>query len=318
MQQYDLFAFGAMIGPRSKPRVDAYAAALRQSITPGCTVLDIGTGAGFFAILAARFGAGRVYGVDPNGAVDVAAELAAANGVADRITFIRGLSSDLELDEPADVIVSDIRGALPWYHRHIPSIVDARERLLAPGGVLIPGRDRVWAAVVEAPALYATYVAPWDGGAHGLDLSAARRRVTDSVRKVPAGELAPVGEPALMATLDYATVTDPDVRATLRWTVPRPATGHGVCAWFDTELVPGVGFSNAPKERRIPMYSQVLFPWRRAVALAAGDGVEVDFRARLNEHRYVWSWSTRVRSSGGEPKASFDQASFAAEIAVDA
>jgi hypothetical protein len=61
-----------------------------------------------------------------------------ANGYADRITFHQTLSSAITLPQPADVIVSDLRGVLPLMQHHIPAIVDARQRLLAPGGVLIP------------------------------------------------------------------------------------------------------------------------------------------------------------------------------------
>ena len=66
--------------------------------------------------------------------------------------------SDLVLAYRAGIIISDLRGVLPWFQQHIPSIIDARKRLLARGGVLIPRRDILWAAVVEAhearPALH--------------------------------------------------------------------------------------------------------------------------------------------------------------------
>lgn len=313
MQPYNIFTFGSMLGPRNKPRVDAYVEALRRSVTPGCTVLDIGTGVGFFAVLAAKFGAGRVHGVDPNPYIKVAREIAAANGVADRVTFNRGLSTDLDLPQRADVIISDIRGALPWLHHHISSIVDARERLLAKGGVLIPARDHVWAAVVEAPSLYAKYASPWDDNEYGLDLSAARVRATEVVRKGHVTSDALLVEPARVASLDYATITDANLRATLNWTADRAGDAHGLSVWFDTELVAGVGYSNAPTEPHIPMYSQVFFPWRTEVALAPGDEITVTLRAHLVGVKYVWGWSTRVCSATGTSKASFDQSNFGAE-----
>ena len=317
VQRYNLFTFGGMIGERSRIRVDAFAEALRRSITPGCTVLDIGTGMGFFAVLAATFGAGHVYGVDPNRSLDIARQIAAANGVADRTTFVRGLSTGLDLPRRADVIISDIRGALPWMQTIVASIVDARERLLAPGGTLIPGRDEVWGTLVEAPELYAKYVAPWDDNAFGLDLSAARVRTTDHVAKghVQAENL--LTEPQRIALLDWTTITDPNTATVLEWEVPRAGTVHGLSVWFDTELVPGVGYSNAPTAPHIPIYSQMFFPFRDAVGLDPGDRVTVRFQAKLSAAaRYVWSWATRVTSASGAPKASFDQASFATDFVV--
>ena len=46
-------------------------------IRPGCVVLDIGTGAGIWALLACKFGARKVYAVDKNPAIGLAHELAA-------------------------------------------------------------------------------------------------------------------------------------------------------------------------------------------------------------------------------------------------
>jgi hypothetical protein len=64
--------------------------------------------------------------------------------------------------------------------------VDARTRLLAPDGVLIPAADRLWAAAVEAPVAYADTVShqPQDTG--GFDMSAARRAGANGWTKVRA------------------------------------------------------------------------------------------------------------------------------------
>src|SRR5689334_15245373 len=119
-------------------RTAAYAEALRRAVKPGAVVLDIGTGTGIFALLACRSGARRVYAVEPDPAIQVARATAEANGCADRITFLQDLSTRLTLPESADVIVADLRGVLPLFGHHLPSLADARRRHLAPGGTLIP------------------------------------------------------------------------------------------------------------------------------------------------------------------------------------
>lgn len=136
---YSIFDYGGMIA--NHVRTNAYAQALRQAIKPGGVVLDIGTGSGFFALLACQFGARQVIAIEPADAIQVARQIAAANGYAEKIMFIQDLSTRVTLPERADVIISDLRGALPLYQHHIPTIVDARQRLLAPSGVLIPQRD---------------------------------------------------------------------------------------------------------------------------------------------------------------------------------
>jgi protein arginine N-methyltransferase 1 len=172
-------------------------------------VLDIGTGTGIFALLACQLGARKVYGIDPDNCINVAREIAVANGYGERIEFIQKLSTEVTLAERADVIVSELRGVLPVFQHHLPSIVDVRRRLLAPGGILIPQRDTLWVAVVEAPDLYNRCVAPWDDNAYGLNMQAARRLVINTWRKGRVTKEQLLLEPQSWFTLDYATVESP-------------------------------------------------------------------------------------------------------------
>ena len=132
-------------------RTPAYLAALEQAVRPGSVVVEIGTGTGFFAIIAARLGARRVYAIESDTSIRLAREVAALNGCADRIEFIEALSTDVTLPEQGDVLLSDLRGVLPTLGVHIPSIVDARARLLKPGGIQIPSEDTLWMALLESP-----------------------------------------------------------------------------------------------------------------------------------------------------------------------
>src|SRR5512135_770538 len=69
-------------------RMNAYADALRRAVRPGSVVVDIGAGTGILSLLACRFGAARVYALEPDDCINVARENAAANGLADRIEWI--------------------------------------------------------------------------------------------------------------------------------------------------------------------------------------------------------------------------------------
>jgi type I protein arginine methyltransferase len=150
-QGYSIFGYGKMI---TDLRIDPYVRALTAAVKPGDVVLDIGTGTGFFAVLACRLGARKVYAIEPDDAIVIARQVAIDNGCAERIEFIQGISTQLDLPERADVIISDLRGILPLYQQHIHSIVDARHRHLAPGGIMIPHRDMLWATLISDPEFY--------------------------------------------------------------------------------------------------------------------------------------------------------------------
>src|SRR6184192_294633 len=108
---YSLGAYGSMIADRV--RVDAYKEALRKTVRKGSIVAEIGTGPGVFAVLACQLGAERVFAIEPAEIIQLAREVAAANGCAGRIEFFEGLSNRVTLPARADVILSDLRGILP-------------------------------------------------------------------------------------------------------------------------------------------------------------------------------------------------------------
>jgi protein arginine N-methyltransferase 1 len=312
---YTVSDYATMIGNRV--RMAAYTEALRRAVEPGSVVLDIGTGTGICALLACRFGARRVYAVEPDDAIGVARAAAAANGYADRITFIQDLSTRITLPEPARVIVSDMRGVLPPFGHHIASVADARRRHLAPGGTLIPQRDAVDAAVVEAPQLHRRHVAPWGDDDFGLDLGPVRRVLGNTWRRARFKKEELLTEPRRWVEVDYTTREQAGAAGEMRWAVSRAGTGHGFACWFDTALVPGVGFSNAPGEPEL-IYAQAFFPWPDAVGLAPGDAVAVELRADFVGEDYVWRWNTRVVDGAGRVKADFRQSTFfGAPLALD-
>jgi len=249
--------------------------ALRAVIRPGAVVMDIGTGPGIMAVQACQLGAKHVYAIEPGEVIQVAREIAAANHFADKIEFFEDVSTNVTIPVRADVIVSDLRGVLPLYSDHIPSIADARRRFLAPGGTLIGREDRVWAAVVDAPERYSKIVGPWTRDLPGQDLSPARQKVVNEIHKMQAAPEQLLTSPNLWVALDYMRIENPDVQGELTWTVKRDGTGHGIVIWFDADLADGVGFSNRPGSGTV-IYGSLFLPWPEPVSLVAGQGEAVE------------------------------------------
>src|SRR5436190_11625821 len=149
---YSLEGYGKMAS--DKIRLEAYLAALAQTVTNGSVVDDLGCGPGMFALHACRLGARRVYAIEAGDTIQIDRDLAASNGLTGQIEFIQELSTEASLPERADVIVADLRGILPFYGTSVSSMIDARERFLAPGGSLIPQSDRLIGTLLHAPANY--------------------------------------------------------------------------------------------------------------------------------------------------------------------
>jgi protein arginine N-methyltransferase 1 len=308
---YTISQYGGMISDRD--RVDAYARALQRAVRPGSSVVDIGTGTGIFALLACRFGAGKVYAIETDDVIEVARQIAAANGLGDRIEFIQADSTDVKLPEPAQVIVSDIGGMLPMRGRHLPAIVDARRRLLAPGGVLIPQQDSLWAALVASERIYRV-VRVWEDSGYGFDMSAARQMAESSFWRAPAQPDEMLTEANCWATLDYRTIEGPNVSGELGWTVSRPGTAHGINVWFQATLLDEIRYCTEPCAPD-NVYGAAFFPFSQPFEVSPGDRVSVALSANLVGASYVWRWNTSVFESGctREPTVTLRQCSLAAE-----
>jgi len=295
---YDLTDYADMIADRV--RMDAYALALKAVIKPDSVVLDIGTGPGIHALLAAKFGARKVYAIEPNDVVHLAREVASVNGFADRI-------------------ISDMRGSLPLYGKHIPTIVDARERHLAKGGFLIPGRDVVWTALVDSRAAYNEMINPWSKP-YALSMEPIKRTTLNSWSNVVPDRIRErhlLTEPHMWTTLDYFSIKDPNVsKSSIMQRATRDGKAYGWLVWFDTELIPDIGFSNGPDVEKIAeVYGRGFFPLLEPISITAGDTVNLSLHAELIGDEYDWRWHTCIQSQDDPDviKADFEQSTTIAK-----
>jgi len=286
------------------PRSAAYLAALRRLVTPQTFLLELGSGPAFFALAAVRMGARRVVAVEPDASLQLGKSAARACGLEGAVEFIRGLSWDCTLEEPADVLVSDLRGALPLFGQHIPAVIDARKRLLKPGGVMIGQRDFLYAAATELPETYAELTSPWRNEEFDLVFEDASRCVLNDFHRIDLKPEQLLSSPVCWAVLDYRTIESPDVSAMIEMRMKRGGVGHGLVLWFDAELAPGIGFSNAPGQPKT-VYVPPFLPWLEPVPLEAGDAVQVEIHANLVGNEYIWRWNTVIPG-----KVCFQQSTF--------
>jgi protein arginine N-methyltransferase 1 len=287
---YDLADYGAMIADRL--RTEAYAQAIARAVKPGAVVMEIGCGPGLFSLLACRAGARRVYAMESNESVAFARELVAANGYSDRIEILHGASRRLNFSERADVIISDIRGVLPLLSDAITSLEDARQRFLAPGGVMIPASDTLHAALASVAEFYAQIISPWPDLFDGVRLSLMRERALNSTCSVSFEASMLISAPQEWGRLDYQRGTQKRYAAELRLQASRSGLAHGICLWFETTLFEDLGYSTGPGHPD-NVYGQLFLPWREPVNLEAGEEVLVELHADPVGGVYIWRWSAR-------------------------
>ncbi len=198
------------------------------------------------------------------------------------------------------------------FRDHVPVIVDARKRLLAASGRLIPQQDRLWAALVESQTDYQQLSDPWEQRVHDFDLNAGKRLVRNSWTKVKRTTFDQLlTPPECWAALDYRTINNADVNGKTTSSVIREGVAHGICVWFDSTLWGDIGLSNAPDAPQL-IYGNAFFPLSEPVQVAKGDLVRLAISADLVGEDYVWRWNTAIheRRDARAIKADFAQSTF--------
>jgi len=296
-------------------RASAYATALRTVIAPGDRVLEVGAGFGFFSVVAARAGAAHVDAVDANPAIHLGARVAAVNGCADRIQFHHCNIADLILPQRADVLLIDVRGPTPFGSRSLEILIDARARLLRPGGRIIGRADRVIVAPARTPAVFRREVVAAHGR-EGLNLEPVERIVFDSPLRctIAPGDLISDGQ--CWVAVDYRSVTSTDATGSLAWRLERGHTLDGFAVWFEADLAEGIGFSTRPGGA-VSAYKQMFIPLRRPVAIGDGDRLRLELTARQVRESYVWSWRAWLSAEGSELEALVADQNSLAEVVLD-
>ena len=222
-------------------RMRAYRQAIAETVRPGDVVVDLGTGTGVLARWAIEAGAGRAYGIERDPALLARAVAAAdAEGMGTRFVPVDGLSFDVTLPEPADLVVSEILGNLVDNEDCCRILDDAVRRFLAPGGRLLPRRAERYVVPVEARRAHAGVAALGSDAEDAGDAEDAEvDRPFDAYYDVILPRSGYLASPRLDRAFTFAD--DPmSYRSDLVFAVDRPGRFTGFKGWFVADLSPTV------------------------------------------------------------------------------
>ncbi len=254
-----------------KVRNAALERALKRVITPGCTVVDVGSGTGFLSFLALKLGAGKCICIEREPEFHaLAKEIAKANGIRN-CTFLLSHSSEVR-GITADVVISETLGNFAYEENIIETLRDAR-RFLRRGGTMMPQSITQFVAPVVTDHLWRE-VASWDRTGFGIDWSPARLR---SLSNMYVKTLRPqdllvfdkAGE--TWDSVDFTAPKNSSVRTGgARWRVERQTTVYGLCLWWSCTLCPGVSLSTSPFDAPTH-WQQIFLPALQPLALSKGE-----------------------------------------------
>ena len=276
-------------------RLEQFKAAISLVVKPGCRVADLGCGSGILGLLCLQAGASHVCFVDDGAMLDVARQTLVRAGLADRASFVRGRSQQLNLPERVDVVICDHVGCLGFDYGIQDLLEDARRRFLKPGGKLIPTCARLEFAAIESEACRQRSQG-WCADTVPGEFRWLREYAVNTAHHVVLGRDNLLGGPAILGHMDFGA----DQAGFFSWAVDldieRDGVLDGVGGWFDCELAEGVWMSNSPLAGKPIDRSQVFLPIGESVPVHAGDRIKASLMVRPAEN--LIAWVVEVPSAG--------------------
>lgn len=265
-------------------KIDAYRAALSEIIRPGSVVLDLGAGTGLLGIIAAQCGARTVYSVD-SGPILVLARETAVRSECNQIVHVRGLSTRLTLPEPVDVVVCDQIGGFVYDAGILRYYADAVERLLKPGGVLMPAEFVVHLTAVADPEL-AACVGDWGSAPDGIDFSSFAEAAANTEHHVHARADCALSGHAAVATISSDHDTHFGGEAEL--VIDREGEFCGLLGTFEARMSATVTMTNAPWAERPMRRWQNFYPIAQPTTVRPGDTVRASIDVSPRTGMVAW------------------------------
>lgn len=280
-----------------RPRMEFYHAAIQRRIHPGDHVIDLGTGTGILAAFASKRGAAQVHALDHSTILKHARTLAAANRL-ERVTFVATHSANFTLPERVDVILHEQMGDCLFDEAMIPNVCDLRDRLLKPGGRIVPACFEFYCEPVQ---LNSTRHVPfiWNLNIHGYDFSEMERHrpQESNYYHLTGNDGALVDHflaaPAPALAFDLHTINEATLPHELcfRKTVTAPGRIDGLAVYFRTTVDDDLQLSSAPHDPgRAPHWGFRILRTEPA-DYALGDVIEVRLTVGQWHELDSWRWS---------------------------
>lgn len=220
-------------------RTEAYRDALyhNKDFFKGKVVLDVGCGTGILSMFAARAGASQVYSVDNATIINKARQIVTANGLDDIITFVPGQVEQVTLPvDKVDVIISEWMGYFLLFEGMFDSVIAARDRWLAPDGIMAPSRMTMLVGAFQDSEYVNDRYHFWKN-VYGFDMSAMKGFLLRDAQVDYAHAESLVSVPQVVKEIDTKTSTVPQLDFLTELSLEimsEEALLHGLIGWFDT------------------------------------------------------------------------------------
>lgn len=293
-------------------RLDAYHRAIARYVKPGQTVLDLGTGTGVLSFLAVEQKAGKIYAIDHSDIIEQARQVAERNGLTS-IEFIKTHSKNFTLPEKVDVIIQEQIGTHVFDEDMVTSVSDLRDRLLKPGGRILPSRFQIF---IEPVQLKSEFRVPflWEHRIGGVSYACLRPWYEGQMQTdLAMGFVRPhqidylLCEPESLIEFDLMAARAGDLprQVGYRRTISRTGRLDGFCMYFRAQFDGEIALSNSPSSP----HTNWAMPLLRTPSRQFSERDAIDFRLSMGDVMLpeTWRWSCTGEGAGAAGASSVDR-----------
>ena len=264
-------------------RNQAYFDALKAVVTDKSTVFEIGTGSGLLAMMAAKLGGKQVTTCETVPLIaETAQQIIADNKYEKTIKVIAKKSTEItvgaDIDAQADILVSEIFSSELLGEHVLPSLEDAKRRLLKPQGKVIPAAGSIMIGLFTGDDIRRNLIVDDSFGLnlqHFNSIVSKKRMIARNDLKI---ELLSDG----IAAFDFDFEGEDSFPAQSKILhVPIKTAGrcYGIVQWMRLDMVKGkdVVFENHPSQSsKVSNWQQCAYLFDEPIDVVAGQLVAIN------------------------------------------
>jgi SAM-dependent methyltransferase len=271
-------------------RVEGFARAIRKIVKPGDVVVDIGTGTGILAVIAAKAGAKKVYALDRSPILDVAKELFKENGVDHIIEIIKGDVRKAKLSQPPNVVVGEMVGNL-GIEEDILGLFTTIRKQCTDDVIFIPDYldmqfAALWESGLDSEMQHLENITD-DITMGGFSRKLANRPIHHRVSKEEIMGVINLPIRVMTTGEQYIKLYEFEIE------INKTGSINAIGTWYDLNLCEGVGLTTGPYGPKTH-WTNMKFPVYPPVQVNSGDKISVRILPKILARTGVWAWEVRL------------------------
>jgi protein arginine N-methyltransferase 1 len=250
-------------------------------------VMDVGCGTAILSMFSAQAGAKKVYAIDCSDIIKSAREIVKVNGFEDKIELIQGKVEEIELPvEKVDIIVSEWMGYFLVYENMLESVLFARDKWLAPDGILLPDKAYLKICAIE-DGNYKDQKINWWENVWGFDMSCIKKQAMQEPLVDVVEAQAVITDVQNIFEIDCNTIKVEDLKFSSKFTLRmcRNDYLHAFVSFFDivfSKCHKSVWFSTGPYAD-YTHWKQTVFYLNDVLMVSEGQTLEGEINVAPND-----------------------------------